>query len=93
MYRLTDKEKYLLNAMYNEFLNRYNDGVSKEQAMDLGNSDSVLKLTPKLTEDVLLKLIADLKKKGFLFTFNGSDSFYKVELTTKAISYMERNKY
>jgi hypothetical protein len=87
--KLTKESEYILTAMYKEFLNRYNNGIPRDKAKVFGHQENILALVPEIPEQDITGLLAELKDQEMIVTSSGSDISYFVNLTTKAIVFME----
>ncbi len=87
---LTNDAKFLISAMYKEYLERRKIGKTKEEATNF-QSEKVIaqEIMPEWKEADVNYTIAELKSHGFLDATAAGNAFMWVKMTSKAISALE----
>ncbi|MDN6627041.1 MAG: hypothetical protein L0K82_07490 [Pisciglobus halotolerans] len=87
---LTNDAKFLLTKMYAEYIERRNNGDTKEQATNFDNSETIHKeIMPEWKMEDVDFTISELASNKLLNAVCGSNSYYRVAITPIAISLME----
>lgn len=90
MEKLTNDSKKLLYEMYFAFKNRRLNGQDRKRAMAFGGSDS-LKTNLGLKDSIsdINDYLFELKRAGYVTTFDADNTVYECWLTAKAVSDLE----
>lgn len=81
--------EYVLTAIYKDFLDKYNNGVPRNEAKISGHQSEILKLVPEIPEQDIDGLIDELVKKELINGTKVSNLYYFTSLTSTGIVYME----
>lgn len=87
---LTKDSDYLICSLYNSYLQKRSNGLSKIQSSSTGSSEKIQKeFFPKWTVDDVDATCRELDRAGLLDCFYADDMVYESILSDKAIIYME----
>lgn len=90
MNRLTNDAKFLLTAMYGQYIQRRQGLVTKSQARNFIDAETVKQtLMPEWTDEDVVDTCLELHKHGYVEGSMDDDTIFTLSLTTEAVAELE----
>ncbi|HBI1515220.1 TPA: hypothetical protein ACOD0T_002465 [Staphylococcus aureus] len=87
---MTDEAKFILLQLYSIYLDRLEDGQTKQISSYFGNAkDSYNNFFLGLNFEDYIEAVFELKSKHLVSTLEVSDNFVRLQLTSDGIAYSE----